>query len=375
MGVLSVSSTILSRTNKKKAEVPELWQQIYQEGPRPDFLSSGASAVTLASRIIFQNAFLFEALNRRLIRPWLWRTGGWQEVKNTHQQVPRIRPEDISPTAIQQMFQNGPIPMVFEGLAAQSEAVERWSAAYFKEHYGDFQVCVDTPENPGEMASIAEIVNEIHSGLDGTRYVHNVADIFNQHPELEAQLPLHLFKERLGTIGKLRGIQLFLGGRGTYTGYHCAGGVNLFFNIAGEKEWFFVHPQCSPWMYGEMHYTGIYAFSPVDYRKTPEEQSQTYPLYSQVPVYKAYLRPGDVLINPPWWWHAVNNLTPETIGCATRWWIPKLCDPNPLYTVISSLSPHNPVKKKVMKDFVSGKVKRIATDKLFRKTYSHIKSG
>ena len=359
-------------SNNKKGEVPELWQQIYQEGPRPDFLSSGAIAVTLASRIIFQNPLLFEGLNRRLIQPWLWRIGEWQKVKNPPQQLPRIRPEDISPTAIEQMFKNGPIPIVFEGLAAQSEAVERWSAAYFKEHYGDFQVCVDTPENPGEMASIAEIVDEIHSGLDGTRYVSNVSDIFIEHPELEAQLPLHLFKERLGSMGKLGGIQLFLGGRATYTIYHCAHAVNLFFNIAGEKEWFFVHPQCSPWMYGEMHYNGIYARSPVDHRKTPEEQSQTYPLYSQVPVYKAHLRPGDVLINPPWWWHAVHNLTPETIGCATRWiGIPELRAPNPLYTLISSLSPHNPLKKKVMKDLLEGKVKRIMTDKLFRKTFNH----
>lgn len=346
------------------------WRRIYNDGPRPDPVSSGVIVAILGSRIVFQNAHLFKHPSRWLIQPWLRYRGKKWAACSGYKQVPRIRQADINVAEIKQMLAEGPIPIIFEGIAADSQAVQQWSAAYFKEHYGDYQVCVDTPEKPGAMASIAEIVDEIHSGSEKTRYIHNVADIFNDHPELEEQLPLQLFEERLETVGKLAGIQMFFGGSGTYTPYHCAGGTNLFFNIAGEKEWFFVHPRCSPWMYGEIHYTGIYALSPVEHRKAPNEQLETYPLYSQVPVYKAHLRPGDVLLNPPWWWHAVNNLTPETIGCATRWvGIPNLRATNPIYTTIASLSPHNPLRKR-MKDFLSGKAKRLVTDKLYRNTYN-----
>ena len=48
-------------------------------------------------------------------------------------------------------------------------------------------------------------------------------------------------------------------------------------------------------------------------------------------IFKTCLNPGDVLINPSWWWHAVKNVTDETIGCATRWLVP-MRNSNPLYT-------------------------------------------
>jgi hypothetical protein len=35
--------------------------------------------------------------------------------------------------------------------------------------------------------------------------------------------------------------------------------------------------------------------------------------------YEVTLSPGDLLLIPPFWWHEVENITPESIGVSTRW--------------------------------------------------------
>ena len=52
---------------------------------------------------------------------------------------------------------------------------------------------------------------------------------------------------------------------------------------------------------------------PDDYNK------EAFPLFEYCPVYHTTLEPGDVLFNPPWWWHAIKNSTPTTVGVASRW--------------------------------------------------------
>ena len=54
-----------------------------------------------------------------------------------------------------------------------------------------------------------------------------------------------------------------------------------------------------------------------------------FPLYRYVPKYVAHLKPGDVLFNPRWWWHAVDNLTPSSNGVTTRWTTPLVASGSP----------------------------------------------
>jgi hypothetical protein len=50
-----------------------------------------------------------------------------------------------------------------------------------------------------------------------------------------------------------------------------------------------------------------------------EYNREAFPLFKYCPVYTSVLEPGDVLFNPPWWWHSIKNITPKTVGIATRW--------------------------------------------------------
>ena len=55
----------------------------------------------------------------------------------------------------------------------------------------------------------------------------------------------------------------------------------------------------------------------------------------------AHLRPGDVPLNPPWWWHLAKNRT-DSIGVSTRChrWGFRLGTQNPLFSLMQWLVPH-----------------------------------
>lgn len=54
-----------------------------------------------------------------------------------------------------------------------------------------------------------------------------------------------------------------------------------------------------------------------------------------IPRYEILLDEGDMLFNPPWWWHAITNKTKYTIACANRFSNFRCAyKNNPLYTSI-----------------------------------------
>ena len=129
-----------------------------------------------------------------------------------------------------------------------------------------------------------------------------------------------------------------------------------------------MHPKHTFWMYGLLHKTGGYGDSPIDHNRPAKEQSDRFPLFEQVPVYSARLGPGDVLINPPWWWHAINNVTGATIGCAARWLPHVIRDANPVFSLAQRMVPHAEEVMKVMRD-----PKARITDELYREGFEPIR--
>ncbi len=210
---------------------------------------------------------------------------------------------------------------------------------------------------------MSDAIDDILNPKTETRYAHNIANIFNEHPDLEAMLELDRFLPHLGP-GRHMGTHLFIGGPGTGTMYHCANNLNVFMNIYGRKEWFFVAPKYSFWMYAELQMNGSAADSPVDHNTSPADQADKYPLFQHVPVYRAVLEPGDVMINPPWWWHAINNKTDATIACAVRWLSQATKNPHPVFSAAQNLVPNAKQVMEVLRD-PEGRM----TDELYRNTF------
>jgi len=116
---------------------------------------------------------------------------------------------------------------------------------------------------------------------------------------------------------KIGYVQMFVGRNGTSTPLHCASNWNFFTMLDGKKTWYFVDPEHSWFMYplAAMGRAAIFCMPPY-----PDEYDEgRFPLMKWLPYYKVTIEPGDLLFNPPWWWHAVRNISDKTVGIASRW--------------------------------------------------------
>ena len=243
-------------------------------------------------------------------------------------EVPRLRAADLDPVDFTARFLEQPMPVVLEGFATDTVAAKAWNAEYFRERYGEQKVVIRMQRVEGSsggaadedrIGTLADVADDIFRGEseDGRRrYIHNMKNIFNWHPELLADLDLYKLRPFVGKKTKYGGSHLFFGGKKTGTGFHCARSLNFFFMVEGEKSWTLVHPEHTPFMYPILNTYVASVASPIG---NPKFADRDFTLYRRIPKYRAHLKPGDVLMNPPWWWHEVQNLTPSTIAVATRW--------------------------------------------------------
>lgn len=251
-------------------------------------------------------------------------------------EVPRLRLDDVSPEEVQALIQSTPV--IFEGLARELGVLDKWRLDDLARDHRDAKFWVTNTNLTEFEGSLGDLLDEMLSGKETGKYVRGANDIFLERPELEAALPIELFRRLIGDLGHHFGTELFMGGPGTGSPFHCAPFYNGFTLIHGEKQWQFIHPSFTPWMYPLLHHTG-FSMSRVDHRAAPETIEAKWPLYRRVPRMQARLTAGDVLINPPWWWHAVDNLSPSSIAAATRWAEPELTRFNRRFEATSLLLP------------------------------------
>lgn len=132
--------------------------------------------------------------------------------------------------------------------------------------------------------------------------------------------------------------QVFIGGKGSKTSLHSASEHNLFTQVYGKKHWYLYSPindiifkppiNRSPYFFSN--------FSP------DNPDFNAFPSAKYVQAWECELNPGDVLFNPPSWWHHVTNLE-NSIGVGFRWFSPlgsfKSSFTQTLLTVLSTNPP------------------------------------
>jgi hypothetical protein len=102
---------------------------------------------------------------------------------------------------------------------------------------------------------------------------------------------------------------------GTYL--HCANNFNIFYQLKGSKKWELINPEYTFFTYPLVSEDSGYFGSLYDW--SSEFNELNLPLYQYCPRYVSEIHAGELLLNPPWWWHSVSSLTKETISVATRW--------------------------------------------------------
>jgi Cupin-like domain len=212
-----------------------------------------------------------------------------------------------SPEDFYEKFVKTPQPVVLRGFALQTDAVKKWSFDHVVDLCGDVEVNLTSADS--------DWLGKLREVRDPKIYCANADAPFKAFPELAEDLSIPKLEPYLKRRNTWN--QFFIGQKATGSGYHCAGIWNFFFMVEGQKKWWFVDPELTWTIYPSM-ITGALAYGSLVSFPWKADLAY-YRLYKYCPRFTVTLNPGDVLLNPPWWWHAVDNLTPTSVAVATRW--------------------------------------------------------
>ena len=292
--------------------------------------------------------------------------------------IPLERVSGISDEDLINNYIKKHIPVIIEGKAKEWECCKSWSLDYFNELHGTDQVLYVDAQNKEKKgyveSSLAEVIEKIKNG-EGEYY--RFYPLLKKHPEHLLDFDYKWLRKCRTKGGVGEAFQVFIGGKGSYTPVHNANGHNLFTQVYGEKEWM-LYPS---------HYTAIIDPDPARNvsRGAPkrkglvfnpfEDVTEAHELYRYMDGYHVKLQPGDVLYNPPYWWHCVQNPS-NSIGVGYRWFTPiKAFLGDPLYMFLDAFVFSPPIWKnwRNYEDFnliqlaEAGKLKKISKEKGVRK--------
>lgn len=166
-------------------------------------------------------------------------------------------------------------------------------------------------------------------------YISGASQIFERHPELHEMIDNPAI--RALEPGLRTATQIFMGVPRAGSDIHSAMGVNIFRMVTGRKKWWFIPPDQTPYLKPSINVNGFSAHTKTLIGK---EDASPSPWLNKLVRYTSTLNPGDVLVNPPWYWHGILNLGDQgdlVIGSPTRYGkgvtVAAAFRTNPLYTL------------------------------------------
>jgi len=238
--------------------------------------------------------------------------------------LPEINSADLTKKQFTKWLVKINTPIILRGFIKQSKACQDWSLDWLLENFGNKKILCLPPDMKSLLGQDVKLIElTVHDFCTQEKY----RDYYiNNHHSIFAATDF--YDNCQGSkVDKLRGLkhivcQWFIS-RSIKTGtkLHCANGDNMFINVKGRKEWHFIHPSYTPLLSPALSKYGVYAVSEVEESMNDKWEAiiEKYPHFKYIPKYKAILEEGDVMLNPPWWWHTVRNLDDFTVGCATRY--------------------------------------------------------
>jgi hypothetical protein len=233
--------------------------------------------------------------------------------------LPRVR--DLDRKTFMKEFVAKSHPVVFEGAAKDWECCRKWTFEWIKEQYGDDDVYLvdhagadrNSLAGESEHLTLADLIDGIDHGSMKYARFH---PLLQRHPELRADINQAWLKAHLTNplTSWAHFYTLFLGGKGTDTAIHCAPNENIFVQIHGRKKWR-LYPMDHMAIFDPPANRSVYKFT---YYKTDEPDDERFPMVRHMDWYETELHAGDVLYNPPYYWHHVSNPV-SSIGVGCRW--------------------------------------------------------
>ncbi|MGB0524625.1 MAG: cupin-like domain-containing protein [Flammeovirgaceae bacterium] len=246
--------------------------------------------------------------------------------------LPVISPQDFNAEWFLQWKTQINMPLVIKNYLKDAPILQRVETEQLINDYGNKKVVCVQPNSIIDSKDESGIGQNLHDETTTLKeflledkyknyYINNFFGILNNEDFLRDCKG----KELDSLLGRENILTQWFISRKTNSGssLHCASADNMFLNIKGRKEWFFIHPSYTSIMQPSMSKHGVFCVSELEESFEGdfyEGLVERYPHMKYVPVYRVVLEEGDLLFNPPWWWHRVKNLSDQTIGCATRYY-------------------------------------------------------
>ena len=233
-------------------------------------------------------------------------------------------------------------PVVLKNVASNWPLFQKWSPDYFAEKYPhDPVILFDAAIENSKFAysdgketkslSLQEFVESINNG--GEDYAR-LLPLLDQHPELLHDMDVDWLRFAANN-GSKKSIkhQLFIGGPKTSTSMHCAIGSNLFIQVHGRKQWWIYSNENAPLLEPIVD-RSVFFRSQANGEK-PEG------ILKKADGWTVVLEPGDILYNPPFFWHQVRNID-MNVGVGFRWFsLPSILKVSPAQFLMT-LTASNP---------------------------------
>lgn len=219
-------------------------------------------------------------------------------------------------------------PVVFTGLTKDWKALKLWSFEYLHSIVGNIEVpvyksptLVFRPEiqyafdRVRTMMRFSDYLDALHSGGSRDGYCYYLATVpFTKHyPVLAAQIDFSHFLRESEELEP----NVWISTTGTVTPLHADPYETHNFHavITGEKRFVIYSPKEREKLAPYSPEERIQQFSRID---IDNPELDKFPDFPKAQGWECYLRPGDLLFLPMWWWHQVYTLKPAI--SVNVWW-------------------------------------------------------
>lgn len=236
--------------------------------------------------------------------------------------IPVERVSGIDLDTFYKNYVNKGIPVVLEGAASEWNCVKDWSLQYFKDLHGDDEIIAveqDTMDLKHKTIRLGDIIDGIQKGM-GKYY--RFYPLLDRHPEHLTDFDVKWLRKFKKVYSPTESFQVFIGGDKSYTPLHNASLGNMFIQAVGKKHWRF-YPNEMVAIIDPDPVRNIYRHAPIrkdgqSFHAFEPDFEHPFHLYEKMNGFEVTLSPGDILYNPPYYWHTVRNIG-DSIGVGYRW--------------------------------------------------------
>ena len=227
---------------------------------------------------------------------------------------------NISDNHLYQNYIKKGIPVVIKGKANNWNAIKKWNPDWLLKNFPNDKISLfdtsikenSSPDYEVNNATLKDLIDAMKNG-DNSKY-SRFNRILYDHPELLNDLDWEWLYNMRNTISSGKTFQVFIGGKNTKTTLHSASENNLFTQVYGKKHWFLYPPEYdvvfNPPITRSPYFHSLFNPDNPDFEKFPNTK--------YIQTWECELEAGDILYNPPSWWHHVRNMS-DSIGIGFRW--------------------------------------------------------